>query len=127
MTPHGTVHWSELMTRDTAAAIAFFEEVAGWRVEPMPMPDGTTYHLAHAGEVPVAGIFDGSDPMFDGLPPHWMTYIAVDDVDAACERAKGKGGEVRRVFDVSGVGRIAIIVDPTGGVVGLMTPADQPG
>lgn len=63
-------------------------------------------------------------PQFEGVPPHWMTYIAVDDVDVALERTTANGGEIRApAFDVPGVGRIGVISDPSGAVVSLMTPA----
>jgi predicted enzyme related to lactoylglutathione lyase len=55
-----------------------------------------------------------------------MTYIAVTDVDAACSTAGKSGGAVLKApFDVPGVGRIAMIKDPAGAVVGLITPAQQ--
>jgi predicted enzyme related to lactoylglutathione lyase len=57
------------------------------------------------------------------MPPHWMTYVAVDDVDGAVRTTREAGGTVHREpFDVEGVGRIAIIADPTGAVLGIMTP-----
>lgn len=124
MTPHGGIHWSELMTRDPDAAQRFFESVVGWTVSAVPMPGGAPYRLCMVGGQPVAGIFDCTGPEFEGIPANWTTYIAVDDVDAACERTTAGGGRIQRpCFDVPGVGRIAIIADPTGAVVGLITPA----
>jgi predicted enzyme related to lactoylglutathione lyase len=53
-----------------------------------------------------------------------MTYIAVADVDASVGEAETAGGRiVQRPFDIEGVGRIAIIADPTGAIVGIMTPS----
>ena len=55
-----------------------------------------------------------------GVPPMWNTYIAVDDVDAATERAKGAGGQVLMApFDIMDAGRMAFVMDPTGAAVGL--------
>ncbi|MBM9593081.1 VOC family protein [Roseitranquillus sediminis] len=121
---HGVVWWSELMTRDPAMAKDYYHEVCGWEFEEMPM-EGGTYVLGKSGGRPVVGIMDITN--VDGmgtLPPHWFTYLAVDDVDVAVERTRANGGRiVREPFDVSGVGRIAIVTDPTGATVGLMTPS----
>ncbi len=58
------------------------------------------------------------------LPEHWFSYLAVDDIDARCARAHEAGGKIaREPFDVPGIGRIAIIQQPGGGMVGWMTPA----
>ena len=55
-----------------------------------------------------------------------MTYLAVDDVDAETNKVTGMGGTViREPFDVPGVGRIAIVMDPGKAVVGIMTPAES--
>ena len=58
------------------------------------------------------------------MPPHWFTYVAHSDVDAAVKENEAAGGQTMRPgFDVPDVGRIAIICDPTGAVVGIMTPS----
>lgn len=121
---HGMIWWSELMTRDTAAARAYYEAVAGWAFETTPM-EGGDYHVASAGGRQVAGIMDMTGmPGMDGLPPHWFTYLAVDDVDKAVDQTRAAGGTIMRPpFEVPGVGRIAIVSDPTGAALGIMTPA----
>lgn len=125
MSQHGTIHWSELITGDVAAATAFFKKIAGWQISEMPMPNGT-YNVCMAGEKPVAGIMSGDMMGQPDHPPTWMTYIAVDDVDAACRKAGKTGGKVLKdPFDIPNVGRIAMIKDPTGAVVGLITPAER--
>ncbi|EIM78289.1 glyoxalase/bleomycin resistance protein/dioxygenase [Nitratireductor aquibiodomus RA22] len=126
MTQHGQFHWNELKTRDAEKTKAFYGEAVGWTFDGMDMGDGQTYWVAMVGETPVGGIFTMAGPEFEGVPEHWMSYLAVDDVDAALEKAKGKGGEIlREPFDVPGVGRIAILREPGGAVIGWMTPALQ--
>lgn len=121
---HGMIWWSELMTRDGAKARAYYETVAGWTFSTMPM-GGSDYLLASIGEKPVAGIMDISAmPDMAGVPVDWFTYIAVDDVEKAVAQTREAGGQVMRdVFEVPGIGRIAIVADPTGAAVGIMTPA----
>jgi len=128
MSAQGEVHWTELMTRQPDRARSFFAGVLGWTVEAMPMPDGPDYLVCMAGGKPVAGILDISRPQFEGVPDSWMSYIRVDDLDAACARVEAEGGTVRRPpVEVAGVGRIAVIADPTGVAVGFIHPAAPAG
>lgn len=121
---HGTIHWTELNTRDVDKAIAYYSKICGWTFDKMPMGDAD-YHIAMMGERMVAGVFDlTAMPEMKDLPSHWLTYLAVDDVDAAAqETVEMGGGIIRAAWDVEGVGRIAILSDPSGAGFGLMTPA----
>lgn len=125
---HGDIHWNELMTRDVAAAKTFYADTCGWSFNDVPMPMGFDYVLCMKGDAIVAGMMDmdKAGPQMEGIPPHWFTYVAVDDVDAAVTRAQGAGGTLQgEAFDVPNVGRIAIIQDASGAMVGIMTPAAQ--
>jgi predicted enzyme related to lactoylglutathione lyase len=52
-----------------------------------------------------------------------MRYLAVDDVDARVSRATTAGATLMRpLFDIPGIGRIAILRQPGGAGVGWMTP-----
>ncbi|MEM6383394.1 MAG: VOC family protein [Pseudomonadota bacterium] len=127
MTDHGYFHWNELMTRDVEGTKAFYTDALGWDWESMSMPDGM-YHCAVVGGQMVAGLFDitGRDE-FANVPASWMAYIAVDDVDARLEKATASGAKVMgEPFDVPGVGRIAMVMQPDGAMIGWMTPSDEP-
>ena len=66
-------------------------------------------------------------PMFDGIPEHWFSYIEVDDVDARVAKVAPAGGKIHREpWDVPNVGRIAIVADINGAVIGWMTSASRP-
>jgi len=124
---HGTFYWNELMTRDVEGAKKFYADTLGWSYDAMPMPDGAgSYWLAMIDGEPVGGILDISAPDFAQVPESWMAYIAVDDVDARVAKAVKAGAKLMKpVFDVPGVGRIAILLQPDGAGVGWMTPAEQ--
>ena len=125
MSKHGTVHWSELMTNDVEAAKTYYGKVCGWQFSEMPMPDGT-YYIAMKGDVPIAGIMGVENVFYEGQSTQWITYLAVDDVDAAVKDTADAGGKVLQdCMDVPGVGRIAMIKDPGGVTLGIMTPADN--
>lgn len=125
---HGDIHWTELMAWDTDTARAFYGATAGWTFVDNPMGPELPYILAMKGGAPVAGLMQMTKPEFEGVPSHWMTYIAVDDIDQTVEAAKAAGATIKSgPFDVPNVGRIAMIQDPGGAVIGMMTPAPPPG
>lgn len=127
MTTHGGIHFCELNTWHPDKAMTFYGQTLGWTFEAMPMGDGPDYHLARANGSVVAGIFAYTSPDFDGLPDVWLTYVAVDDVDARCAAAEAAGATINRApFDVPGFGRIAVLDDPTGAVIAFIQPADMP-
>lgn len=128
MTDHGVFHWNELRTRDVAAAKAFYTSVIGWTAEDMPMPGGEgRYTIFSNGAGSVGGMFDITDQMPAEVPAHWAAFIAVDDVDGAVAKTEAGGGKVLMpAFDAPDVGRIAIVEDPTGAAIGIMTPAPGP-
>jgi predicted enzyme related to lactoylglutathione lyase len=118
---HGAFMWNELMTNDVEKAKSFYRATLGWAAEEMKMPSGS-YWIAKLDDKMVAGIMDIA-MMPPGTPPHWFSYIEVDDVDARVKKVAGSGGKViREPFDIPDVGRVAIVADATGAMVGWMTP-----
>ncbi|MEC9344690.1 MAG: VOC family protein [Pseudomonadota bacterium] len=128
MSTHGSFVWNELATTDPKAAATFYGKVVGWEVQEFPMPDGGTYYIFRDGEQNRGGLMALADMQGPGqgagMPPCWMSYIGVDDVDQACARATEAGGAILMPpFDIPGVGRIATIRDPQGAAVCLMKEA----
>ena len=120
MTNHGMIVWSELMTTEVEKAKAFYANSLGVTFEKFNDPEGK-YWVAMAGGKPAWGIMDMTARP-DG-PTGWFTYIGVDDVDARVKAAEAAGASLcMPVFDVPTVGRIAILQDVTGSIVGWMTP-----
>ena len=122
---HGTFYWNELMTRDVERAKKFYGETLGWTFDSMAMLGGGTYWIAKAGGVSAGGVFDISGPEFKNVPESWIPYIAVDNVDERIKKATKAGARVMKpAFDVPGVGRIVMLLEPGGAGVGWMTPAN---
>ena len=120
---HGQFHWNELRTRNAERAKRFYAETIGWSFEAAATPDGETYWVAFSHGKPVAGLFPLTSPRFDGVPESWMSFLAVDDVDARVAKAVEAGAElVMPIFDVPNVGRIAMLLEPSGAGVGWITP-----
>jgi predicted enzyme related to lactoylglutathione lyase len=121
---HGNFGWYELYTRDVEAAKAFYSATVGWTFEGMSMPQqDRTYWVAKVGEKPVAGVLDRRGIAPDADPPHWLSYLEVDDIDQMVAAVRRHGGQVVRApFDVPNFGRIAIGADATGAFMAWVTP-----
>jgi predicted enzyme related to lactoylglutathione lyase len=123
MTPHGHFNWNEFVTRDPERAKKFYSETIGWNWEAKPLEGGGTYWIALMDGVPVGGIFPATGPGYETMPDNWMPYLAVDDVDARVKKAVAAGAQLMRpIFDIPGVGRLAILMQPGGAGVGWITP-----
>ena len=119
---HGSFVWNELMTPDVEKAKAFYAASLGWTYAPTPGPSGSTYWIALMDGRPVGGVMS-LDDLPPGAPVAWFPYIEVDDVDRRAAALAAQGGALARpAFDIPGVGRIAIVQDATGAMVGWITP-----
>ncbi|MEM9012354.1 MAG: VOC family protein [Pseudomonadota bacterium] len=122
---HGEIHWTELNSHEPAKAAAFCTQVLGWQVQEVDMGGGQPYRLVMRGEEMVAGIFAMEGPEFEGVADQWVTYFAVDDADKSVAEITAAGGKVLRApFDVPEAGRVAMVMDATGAIFGVMTPAE---
>ncbi len=108
----GEFSWHELCTSDAEAAVDFYSKLCGWGIGPKHDmgPELGFYHLMLQGGNQYAGIFQSSR-----MPPAWMCYVKVDDVDKAANAAKSAGGRViNGPMEVPGGSWIAQILDPAG-------------
>ncbi|WP_243058427.1 VOC family protein [Nocardioides sp. SR21] len=114
----GTLIWNEVITPDVPAATTFYADVLGVAWEDQPMEGGAAYTCLMVEDRQVGGAMAPPD---DGIPPHWNVYFNVEDADATIARATELGGSVvAPAFDVPGVGRMAVLADPQGGMFNLM-------
>lgn len=118
----GAFTWCELNTRDVAGSKAFYSSVFGWGAETSgddgPMP----YTEFKLGGESVAGMMEMGSHMPAEVPPHWLVYVEVTDTDGAVDRATSLGGSVVVPGTDFPGGRFAIVVDPQGATLGVMTP-----
>lgn len=119
---HGAFSWSELMTTDAEAALKFYQPLFGWTTEVMQMPD-MSYHVVKTGATSVGGVMKlPNEAAAGGVPPNWCPYVTVDDVDSTVAKAKELGGQVvHGPADIPNVGRFAVIVDPQGAAINVIT------
>jgi predicted enzyme related to lactoylglutathione lyase len=117
----GTFCWADLATRDAESAKSFYADLFGW--EPLDMPtDVGVYTMLLKDGHQVCALYP-MGPDAGGAPPHWRSYVSVQDIDAAVTAASARGGTVPMApMDAMDEGRMAVIQDPTGAVLGLWQP-----
>jgi uncharacterized protein len=111
----GDASWHELMTTDAPAAMRFYSDVFGWEPgDAMDMGDMGKYHIFNRPHGMIGGMMN-KPPAMASVPPHWMIYFRVPDIDAAVERIKASGGKVLNgPMEVPGGSRVANAMDPQG-------------
>jgi predicted enzyme related to lactoylglutathione lyase len=125
---HGKFIWAELLTSDPAAAQEFYTTVVGWGASDSGQP-GMDYTILDAGGTRVAGLMAlPADAAAEGFPPSWGAYVAVDDTDATANAFVENGGKIcREPADIPGIGRFAVVADPHGAMLSIMTPLPMDG
>jgi predicted enzyme related to lactoylglutathione lyase len=125
----GAFCWVELGTTDNEAAKNFYTQLFGWDYEDHPMgPDGVYTMLKLDGK-DVGGLYKlMPDMLAQGIPPHWLSYVAVTSADESAEKAKAQGATImKEPFDVYNLGRMAVIQDPTGAVFAIWQAKEHKG
>ena len=112
--PVGTFCWSQLFTDDLDAAVGFYTALFGWTAS--TVPGGMV--VFEGADAPVASA--RALPADAPTTSHWLPYIAVDDTDAATERARGAGAQIVHPPEtLPGMGRFSVMIDPAGATVAL--------
>jgi len=121
MTP-GTFAWRELITPNPASVADFYRDVFGWTSDTMDM-GGSPYHLWKLSP-DAPGIAGAMPPQMGGVPPFWLDYLRVEDVEASLAVAVTHGAEPLSPVIDAPVGRFALIQDPAGAVLALFQQAN---
>jgi len=120
----GTIGWIDLTVNDAGPVRDFYREVVGWKVGAVDMDGYQDFTMSTAvKEQMVAGVCHarGSNA---AIPPVWLIYITVADVDRSAEQVQRMGGKVRiPPRSMGGMGRFCLIEDPAGAVSALFEPA----
>ncbi len=116
----GEASWHELMTTDAPAAMKFYSEVFGWRPsETLDMGQMGKYHMFNRPHGMIGGMMN-KPPEMAQVPPHWMIYFRVPDINTAIERIKANGGKILNgPMEVPGGDWIVNAVDPQGAAFSL--------
>lgn len=125
----GAFCWAEVGTVDAQRTKKFYGDLFGWKYEDRPAGSFGVYTMVQKDRKDLAGLYELPPELVKmGVPPHWMSYVAVSDADAACQKIQKNGGQIQQgPFDVMDVGRMAICKDPTGAVFSIWQPKAHKG
>lgn len=119
---HGAMCWTEVACRNAEANVAFYTAVFGLSSHRLAA-EGVEYYTLHDGEPAVAGVMQ-MDAAWDGIPPHWMPYFAVDSLAAANATLAKHGGTILNGPIASPYGQIIVAQDAQGAVFSYMSEHD---
>lgn len=130
--PVGSFIWYELLTTDPAGAKAFYDSVVGWTIageSESHNPDIEYHHIKRGDGGFTGGVLKLTPEMIqNGARPCWLGYLYVTDVDAEAAKIQSEGGKLLMPgTDVPGAGRIAMVADPQGVPIYIMTPKPAEG
>lgn len=116
----GLISWADLTVENADEIRDFYQAVVGWQPVALEMSGYSDYCMNQpAGEKTVAGICHARGQNAK-LPPVWLVYITVADLDASIAKCLELGGElVAEPRSYGGGSRYCVIRDPAGAVAAL--------
>lgn len=121
--PIGSIGWIDLTVGDADRIRDFYSAVAGWKPADVSMGEYSDYNMTMpASGTPAAGICHARGGNAD-LPPSWLIYIVVEDLDASVAACRERGGELVTGPKSFGDARFCVIRDPAGAVAALYQQA----
>lgn len=119
---HGTLCWADLSTPDAKRAQDFYSGLLGWQFMRDEKDPSGYLHIKN-GEHFIGGVPPAAHRP-PGVPPHWLAYFQVDDVDATANKAKEMGAKMfLPPMSMEGVGRMSVMADPQGAVFAIFKSA----
>jgi len=112
-TRSGRIGWVDLTVEDATESRDFWAAVAGFdSAEPVPMGGYSDFVLTADGRG-VAGVCHARG-VNAALPPVWLVYFVVEDMDEAVSEVERRGGRVIQRRE-----SMAVVSDPAGAVAAL--------
>lgn len=116
----GSVAWADLTVADAPGVRDFYAAVVGWEPEPVDMDGYSDFLMTTVSGAAVAGVCHARGENAD-LPPLWLVYLVVEDLDASVRRCVELGGVVVAGSKGDEPGsRYVVIRDPAGAVAALV-------
>jgi len=119
--PLGSIVWTDLTVENADEVRDFYSKVVGWKHEGVSMGEYDDYIMkANDEDGGTSGICHARG-MNDSVPPLWMIYVTVADVTASAKACVDNGGKVLDGPRKMGKNEFAVIQDPAGAVMGIIT------
>jgi len=113
----GKFVWYDLLTDDVDAARAFYGEMFGWEFDDYGK-DNHIYTIILQNGVPIGGIVASDQLKQDVEQSRWLSYLSVENVDAAVAKTVVAGGKsFANGTDFPERGRVGIVKDPQGALI----------
>lgn len=117
---HGNPGWRELITTDTKRAAEFYSELFDYDTVAYELGDGSSYYEFKLSNRSIAGMVERPQD-WDVLSNHWLTYLNVDNYDAAEKIIQDQGGVLLRPSQViADIGKFSFFKDPCNSVFGII-------
>ncbi len=119
----GAIGWVDLTVENAGELRDFYRDVVGWSDSALDMGGYSDFVMSlPASGTAVAGVCHARGPNA-ALPPQWLIYVTVADLEESMRRCAERGGEVIAERSVGSQGRFCVIRDPAGAVAALYEPA----
>ena len=116
----GKFVFSELVSPNIERSEAFYGALFGWTFRPIPV-EGGRYAEAMSGTAGVASLVERPLPPGSAHRPDWLPFVSSPDPDRTASLASDNGGKVLYApRDLPGLGRLAVLADPYGGVFAVL-------
>jgi uncharacterized protein len=116
----GSIAWIDLTVDDASGVRDFYTEVVGWQAADHDMLTYNDYDIKQADGKVISGICHARGTNAK-IPPQWLIYITVADVDKSAARCVELGGKVVDGPRMMGSSRFCVIQDPAGAVAALIS------
>jgi len=123
MPKHGTVCWTEIASTNLEACKTFYGELFGWNLKKSEAVGSEMEYIEFGtkGDCAIGGMHQ-MDAEYGNMLSHWMSYVAVDNVDESAETAGRLGGVICvPPTEIPNVGRFCVVKDPTGATFSMIT------
>lgn len=121
----GTMAWLDLSVDNATEVKSFYEDVIGWKSENITMGDYDDYAMLEPNKnEAVAGVCHAQGVNKD-LPPAWLPYFLVADIEASIAAVKAKGGTLVTEIKSMGSDKYAVIRDPAGAACAIYQKISQ--
>ncbi len=115
----GSMVWIDLTVPDAEKVRDFYSEVVGWSSSEVDMGGYEDFSMNTPGSgTTITGVCRAQGVNQD-MPPAWMPYFVVADLDASIEKCTENGGAIVVGPRSLGEGRFCVVKDPAGAVAAL--------
>lgn len=121
----GSVLWTDLTVQNAKEIKDFYSKVIGWKSAPVSMGEYNDYNMNSPTTGRTTAGICHTRGVNSNLPPVWLVYFTVEDVDESAKKCVENGGKI--IFGPKNMGnqaRYCVIEDPAGASAALFSPIE---